>query len=113
MATLKNMLEMSPERDFSAKTEIRMRYSILSSLRAGGTLLGRMFYKTGQAGDPIEYFNLRLLELAREQLQNPSLSSFDFLRLMEARRTSSNGVFGIKIQFDQMLRAFRTDVPNE
>jgi trehalose 2-sulfotransferase len=113
MATLKNMLEMSPERDFPQKTEIRMRYCILSSPRAGGTLLGRMLYKTGRAGDPLEYFNLRLLQLARERSHNPLLSMFDFLRLMEARRTSSNGVFGMKIQFDQMLQAFRSDVPNE
>src|SRR5262245_18114068 len=113
MATLKNILEMSPERDFATKTEIRMRYCILSSPRAGATLLGRMLYKTGQAGDPLEYFNLRLLQLAREQLRNASLSSLDFLRLMEARRTSSNGVFGMKLQFDQMLRAFRSEMPNE
>jgi len=113
MATLKNMLEISAKRDFPQSTEIRMRYCILSSPRAGGTLLGRMLYETGQAGDPLEYFNLQLLQLARKQSGNPSLSIFDFLRSMETRRTSPNGVFGIKVQFEQMLRAFDSEIPNE
>jgi len=104
---------MDPRRDFTASTEIRKRYGILSSPRSGGTLLGRMLYDTGQAGDPLEYFNLRLLQIGREQSKNTSLALFDFLRLMESRRTSPNGVFGIKIQYDHILRAFRTETPNE
>lgn len=113
VSSRKNALEIGAIRDFPEKTEISRRYCILSSPRAGGTLLGRMLYQTSLAGDPLEYFNLRLLQLARERFGDPRLSSWDFLRLMEARRTSRNGIFGIKIQFDQMLRAFKTEVPNE
>src|SRR5579863_4501463 len=109
----KNMLEISSERDFPVRAEISKRYCILSSPRAGGTLLGRMLFETGLAGDPLEYFNLRLLQLARERFGNQVLSSLDFLHLMEARRTSRNGVFGVKLQFDQMLRDYRSEVPNE
>jgi trehalose 2-sulfotransferase len=109
----KNLLEMSPDRDFPRNTPIRMRYCILSSQRSGSTLLARMLFQTRQAGDPLEYFNLRLLRLAQVQTGNQSLAPIEFMRLMELRRTSPNGVFGIKIQYEQMLRAFQGNVPNQ
>src|SRR5262249_54199489 len=70
-------------------------------------------FQTRQAGDPLEYFNLRLLGLAQAQTGNRSLTPIEFTRLMEARRTSPNGIFGIKVHYDQMLRAFQSDTPNE
>jgi LPS sulfotransferase NodH len=71
-----------------------------------------MLSKTQQAGDPLEYFNLRLLQLGRAQTGNQSLTPFEFLRLMESRRTSPNGIFGMKLHYEQMLRAFQSDIPN-
>jgi LPS sulfotransferase NodH len=109
----KNLLEMSRARDFPGNTPLRMRYGILSSQRSGSTLLARMLFETRQAGDPLEYFNLRLLALARKQTGNQSLTPVEFMRLMELRRTSPNGVFGMKIHYEQMLRAFQSNVPNE
>jgi LPS sulfotransferase NodH len=109
----KNLLEMSRARDFPGNTPVRMRYGILSSQRSGSTLLARALFETGRAGDPLEYFNLRLLALARKQTGNQFLTPIEFMRLMELRRTSPNGVFGMKIQYEQMLRAFQSNVPNE
>lgn len=109
----KNLLEMSPARDFAGNTPVRMRYGILSSQRSGSTLLARALFETRNAGDPLEYFNLRLLALARKQTGNQSLTSIDFMRLMQLRRTSPNGVFGMKIHYEQMLRAFQASVPND
>lgn len=109
----KNLLEMSQNRDFAGNTPVRMRYGILSSQRSGSTLLARMLFETRQAGDPLEYFNLRLLTLARKQTGNQFLTPIEFMRLMELRRTSPNGVFGMKIHYEQMLRAFQSSVPNE
>jgi LPS sulfotransferase NodH len=34
------------------------------------------------------------------------------MRLMESRRTSPNGIFGMKLHYEQMLRAFQSDIPN-
>jgi trehalose 2-sulfotransferase len=109
----KNLLEMSSDRDFPRQTMVRMRYCILSSQRSGSTLLTRMLTKTRQAGDPLEYFNLRLLQLGRAQSGNQSLTPIEFMRLMESRRTSPNGIFGMKLHYEQMLRAFQSDIPNQ
>jgi trehalose 2-sulfotransferase len=109
----KNLLEMSSDRDFARNTPVRMRYSILSSQRSGSTLLARMLFETRKAGDPLEFFNLRLVRLAQVQTGNQSLTPIEFMRLMELRRTSPNGVFGMKIHYEQMLRAFQTNVPNQ
>jgi trehalose 2-sulfotransferase len=109
----KNLLEMDSDRDFSARTPVRVRYCILSSQRSGSTLLARMLFQTRQAGDPLEFFNLRLLRLAQVRTGNQSLTPIEFMRLMELRRTSPNGVFGMKIHYEQMLRAFQSNVPNQ
>ncbi len=108
----KNLLEMSPDRDFPRPTMVRMRYCILSSQRSGSTLVARMLSSTREAGDPLEYFSLRLLQLGRTQSGNQLLTPFEFLRLMELRRTSMNGIFGMKLHYEQMLRAFQSDIPN-
>src|SRR6266702_8748733 len=107
----KNLLEMSSDRDFPRQRMVGMRYCILSSQRSGSTLLTRMLFKTQQAGDPLEYFNLRLLQLGRTQSGNQLLTPFEFMRLMESRRTSPNGIFGMKLHYEQMLRAFQSDIP--
>jgi trehalose 2-sulfotransferase len=109
----KNLREMNRDRDFPGTTPVRIRYCILSSQRSGSTLLARMLFQTRLAGDPLEFFNLRLLRLAQVQTGNQSLTPIEFARLMELRRTSPNGVFGMKIHYEQMLRAFQSSVPNQ
>jgi len=109
----KNRREMSPERDFPTGTTVRQRYCILSSPRSGSTLLGRMLHATGMAGDPQEYFNPPLLQYERERTGRPELTLNEFLRSMEARRTSPNGVFGMKLHYSQMLGTFRQKTPNK
>lgn len=111
--TDKHRRELSPERDFPTPTPVAKRYAILSSPRSGSTLLGRLLHETKQAGDPQEYFNPPLLLLAREQFKQPELNMNQFLREMERRRTSPNGVFGIKTHYSQMLGVFRANRPNE
>src|SRR5689334_14677865 len=104
---------MGRNRDFPGNTLVRTRYAILSSQRSGSTLLARMLFETQRAGDPLEYFNLRLLALARSQTGNQSLTPLEFMRMMTLRRTSPNGIFGMKIHYEQMLRAFQSNTPNE
>lgn len=99
----KHLKEMSPDRDFPGPNAVTRRYAILSSPRSGSTLLSRALYETGKAGDPQEYFNPPLLQVERERTGRADLNINQFLRRMEKRRTSPNGVFGIKMHFSQML----------
>ena len=108
----KHRRELSPDRDFPA-TPVRMRYAILSSQRSGSTMLGRVLYETKLAGDPQEYFNPPLLALERKRTGNAALTMGQFMQAMERRRTSPNGVFGLKTHYAQLLAAFNTDKPNE
>ncbi len=110
--TEKNLLELNSERDFEHNVSVSMRYAILSSPRSGSTLLSRMLYETQSAGDPLEFFNPRLLILQRKTTNQPHLSLNQFMLDMESRRTSQNGVFGIKMHYSQLLSAFNTKNPN-
>ncbi len=109
--TRKNMLEVSVDRDFEGEVPATLRYAILSSPRSGSTLLARMLRETGLAGDPLEYFNPRLLVAERVRTQNPKLNLRQFLEVMEKRRTSPNGIFGIKMHFSQLMRVYGSKTP--
>ena len=109
----KNLLELDPSRDFAGHAAVRRRYCILSSPRSGSTLLSRMLFQTGFAGDPQEYFNSKLLRAERHRLESPELELPEFLSRMEQRRTSPNGVFGIKLHYEQALPVFGNQPPFE
>ena len=105
-------MEMDRRRDFPP-TAITRRYAILSSPRSGSTLLGRMLFATGLAGDPLEYFGRNLLTIQREKERKPALSPQQLLAAMERRRTSPNGVFGMKMHYAQFLFGYQTDLVDE
>ncbi|MBG9389791.1 Stf0 family sulfotransferase [Caenimonas aquaedulcis] len=111
--TDKHKREMSPERDFPEATPVTLRYGILSSPRSGSTLLGRLLHETKAAGDPQEFFNPPLIALERQKPGNEKLNMNQFLRVMEKRRTSPNGVFGMKMHYSQVLSVFRAAQPNQ
>jgi LPS sulfotransferase NodH len=72
-----------------------------------------MLYETRLAGDPQEYFNPPIISLASEQSGNKAPQLGDYLKSMESRRTSPNGVFGMKMHYSQMLGVLKTPKPNE
>lgn len=72
-----------------------------------------MLYETKQAGDPQEYFNPPIIALASEQSGKKELQLGEYLKLMESRRTSPNGVFGMKLHYSQMLNILKTPKPND
>jgi LPS sulfotransferase NodH len=113
MVSTKNIKELSLDRDFRGSFPVRTRYAILSSPRSGSTLLGRMLFETRMAGDPIEYLSSYLLVLERERTGRESLSYGEFIRSMESRRTSENGMFGMQIHYSQLLSAFSSSKVNE
>ena len=102
----KNSMELSRERDFPGASPVRNRYAILSSPRSGSTLLSRMLFKTGMAGDPLEYLNPYLLKLERTRTGMNNLTYADFVKDMERRRTSENGMFGMQIHYSHFISAF-------
>jgi LPS sulfotransferase NodH len=107
--------DMSPERDFPA-AECRFKYLICSTPRCGSTLLCGALASTGRAGWPAEYltppYRKAFLERIGADLsvwtKERWLSSGDaeYWQFLLKHRTSPNGVFGMKIHFDQMQANF-------
>ena len=86
--------------DFPRPAALRKSYVVASTPRAGGGLLCAYLWKTGALGAPSEYFAYpggRLGGKMAKRLQ-PS-SHADYIAKVVARRTSKNGVFGVKTLF--------------
>ena len=106
--------DMSPERDFPAPVPVARRYAILASPRSGSNLLGRALFDTGLAGDPLEWLHPGMIAVERERTgRGADLRMDEFLRIMERRRTSPNGVFGMKLHYSQLLNACGKQDPAE
>ena len=97
--------QLSVERDFP-ETPIGFKFALCCGHRTGSNLLGEALYKSGCAGDPMEFFNQRFLEAFREQRGLLQIDYPDYIREMQRRRTSPNGVFGINVKFDQLRVCF-------
>jgi len=96
---------MSPERDFEPRPEgASFRYVLCSTPRCGSNLVGEMLRETGLAGDPHEYLNQRYIAgfLRTREDKTRKLDVKDYLAQLERRRTSPNGVFGVKIHFEHL-----------
>jgi trehalose 2-sulfotransferase len=75
-------------------------YLVLATPRSGSTLLGQGLQASRLAGDPKEFFGHKM-SFWMERWQTPTLPSYA-ARLREARATS-NGVFGAKLIYRQLL----------
>jgi LPS sulfotransferase NodH len=84
-----------------------MRYLLAVTPRCGGTLLAMALWRTGALGAPLEYLNLARLERFRRRIGGADLAGY--LAALERRRTSPNGVFGLKAFLTQLLEARRQD----
>ena len=91
--------QMSIARDISRNMQPRGRYCIASTPRSGSTLLSRMLEETGIAGSPREYLNPLLMSAWARINSARSIALPGYLAEMESRRTSPNGMFGIKIHW--------------
>jgi LPS sulfotransferase NodH len=78
---------------------LRLAYAILHPPRTGSTMLSSMLASTGRGGFPLEYLSPRCLKLFVQRTGDTRLAPYltDIVR----RRTSPNGVFGIKLQHGQ------------
>ncbi|MES2634410.1 MAG: Stf0 family sulfotransferase [Pseudomonadota bacterium] len=96
---------MSPDRDFPRRNQpAAYRYALCSTPRCGSNMVGDMLLDTGLAGNPQEYLNTRYMAGYNRSMGRDA-STFDLAAYqgdMESRRSSPNGVFGIKIHFEHM-----------
>jgi LPS sulfotransferase NodH len=93
--------EMSPARDFPP-TNCRFKYLVCSAPRSGSWLLCTGLASTGLAGRPAEFLSYPYAEAYRRRTGRLRLP--EYWQFLLQRRTSPNGVFGMKIHFDQFAR---------
>jgi LPS sulfotransferase NodH/2-polyprenyl-3-methyl-5-hydroxy-6-metoxy-1,4-benzoquinol methylase len=107
----KPIRSMSDERfDFEHSAPLRKSYIIASSARSGSTYLARSLAQTGLLGTPSEVFNSATNELQTLMARFKAYSAADYIAKLLARRTSRNGIFGIKAHFHQ-FEAFLKKYP--
>jgi LPS sulfotransferase NodH len=97
--------DMSPENDFPA-TRCRFKYLICSTPRSGSWLLATGLASTSLAGRPAEYFTPVYAQAYRLRVGDVTIVPTQYWQFLLDRRTSPNGVFGMKIHFDQMENYF-------
>lgn len=94
----------NPEWDYPPPATRAVQYLILSSPRSGSTMLSSALVTSRRAGVPIEYFHFDTL---KKFGQNPPpaqvMRHFDEVR---RRRTTPNGVFGMKLHGGQFRTPF-------
>jgi trehalose 2-sulfotransferase len=109
MAELKPIRFVTDERlDFNHHRPLRKSYIVASSYRCGSQYLCWRLWQTGRLGAPSEVLNpaneLKIL-MNRFKVSSPS----DYISELLLRRTSRNGIFGMKAHFhhfDAFLKKF-------
>ncbi|MFD2167324.1 Stf0 family sulfotransferase [Thalassotalea euphylliae] len=89
--------QFSEEHDFVGTVEPSKTLVIASTGRSGSHMLGHALHQTGKFGFPLEYANPANLEKWRSLLGVSDVA--DVMTQLKRRRTSSNGVFGIKVHY--------------
>jgi LPS sulfotransferase NodH len=98
--------------DFPDRVPLRKSYIIASTPRCGSTFLSTVLWQTGVLGAPSEYWNFHKRAAVKtigtkmmERLE--ALSRDDYLTRLLACRTSKNGVFGVKVHYNDFEEALR------
>jgi len=84
--------------------KVTLTYLILSLPRTGSTMLGSALESTGMAGVPLEYFNPQHLRQLPQPMNLAVL--LNYYRDIVSRRTTPNGVFGMKLHHKQFASLF-------
>jgi LPS sulfotransferase NodH len=94
--------DMSAACDFP-RTECRFKYLICSTPRSGSWLLCSGLAATGRAGRPAEFYSRPSLGAYCRRFGRSNLPTrSEYIRFLLEHRTSPNGVFGMKMHFDQL-----------
>ena len=92
--------QFSSEHDYRHQTETQKTLVIASTVRSGSHMLGHLLHQTDAFGFPLEYANRKNLDEWKARLNCKTLP--EVLKALQARRTSSNGTFGIKIHYSHV-----------
>jgi LPS sulfotransferase NodH len=87
--------------DTEPPREPDLSYVVCSTPRCGSGLLTRGLASTGVAGTPAEYFHTRNITALCERWGLPEAMPV-YAPALRTRRTDANGVFGVKIHWDQL-----------
>ena len=96
---------LHPSFDFPFSSQTNKRFIVLSTPRSGSTMLTSALFETSSAGAPFEYLHESSLKYAGNPERHPG-GLKKYFEDLEAKRTSPNGVFGIKLAFDQYNELF-------
>jgi LPS sulfotransferase NodH len=75
-------------------------YLVIATPRSGSTLLGQGLQASGVAGEPREFFGHKMAHWM-ERWDTQALP--DYVAQLQRKRSSSNGVFGAKLLYGQLL----------
>ncbi len=89
---------------FSGKQ--RLRYLICSTPRSGSTMLTRILTQTELAGCPEEYLRHDRIGQWTKRFKTNKLNFLSYIEEIEKHRTSSNGIFGLKLHYRDYSRLF-------
>jgi trehalose 2-sulfotransferase len=90
---------------FETSPPLRLSFVVCSLPRSGSSLLCDLLASTELAGAPTEFFDLNQMN---EFKRLWDVQSFDaYMDALVARKTSPNGVFGVKAHYHQLVDAFR------
>ncbi|MFQ3312859.1 MAG: LPS sulfotransferase NodH [Colwellia sp.] len=92
--------QFSSEHDFPRVESPSKILIIASTGRCGSHMLGHALHKTHAFGFPLEYANLSNLSEWKKKLNTESLQ--ETIAELKKRRTSPNGVFGIKLHYSHI-----------
>jgi len=96
----------SPDRLFFEfeRSETRLSYMVCSIPRSGSSLLCELLTDTGLAGAPAEFFSPSRMDVLKQGWGVQTLD--EYVRELLARKTSPNGVFGVKAHWSQYNAVF-------
>ena len=85
--------------EYDQRTEPRVSYLVCSIPRSGSSLLCQLLGGTGHAGAPAEFFHPEKMKVLKRRWGVEDLDAY--LRELLTRKTSPNGVFGVKAHWGQ------------
>ena len=88
------------DHEFPAGAPTRRSYMVCSVPRCGSSLLCELLCNTQVAGAPTEFFDPELMRRFSERWG--AVSRAEYLACLLERKTSPNGVFGIKVHWAQL-----------
>ena len=79
-------------------------FAVCAIPRCGSSLLCELLTLSGAAGAPTEFFDRTQMEMFRSAWRADTFD--EYLKMLLAKKTSPNGVFGFKVHYSQLTDSF-------